>query len=226
MDFIEDFEKSTNSFTKKIKESTFVECNNTKLKEKGFKDITEVIIGSNEIEYSSIDKGHRDQFIVNKKLEIASTFKKNEKYNKKFSVQLVHNGFQHKNYLSTILYLNIYYKIHCIIYNHDTNKFYQTTLKDYPKLVCSYKNDTWSEMKDEIPGDIKYSDINELKHVITIDIDWLIDKPYLSVFSKYKLVDLESIATMNMIELKKMNKKKTKKELYDEINLKYYKQDI
>ena len=81
-------------------------------------------------------------------------------------------------------------------------------------------------MKDEIPEDIKYSDINELKHVITIDIDWLIDKPYLSVFSKYKLVDLESIATMNMIEVKKMNKKKTKKELYDEINLKYYKQDI
>ena len=226
MNFIEAFENNTNAFTKKIKDSSYLE-GNIKVKVKGVDDISEVIIGENEITYESMEKEHKKQFIVNKKLEIASTFKKDDKYNRKFSVSLIQNGFQNKNYLSSILYLNIYYKIHCVIYNENTGKYYQTTMKDYPKLICCYKDDKWMKIDGEENENLEYSDIGELSNILTLDIDWLIYKPYLSSLSKYKVGDLETIAKENEIDLKNSKgKKKTKKELYDSINLKYFKQDI
>ena len=226
MNFIEEFENNTNSFTKKIKDSSYLE-GNIKVKVKGVDDISEVIIGENEITYESMEKEHKKQFIVNKKLEIASTFKKDDKYNRKFSVSLIQNGFQNKNYLSSILYLNIYYKIHCVIYNENTRKYYQTTMKDYPKLICCYKDDKWVKVDGNENQNLEYSDISELSNILTLDIDWLIYKPYLSSLSKYKVGDLETIAKENEIDLKNSKgKKKTKKELYDSINLKYFKQDI
>ena len=226
MNFIEAFENNTNAFTKKIKDSSYLE-GNIKVKVKGVDDISEVIIGENEITYESLEKEHKKQFIVNKKLEIASTFKKDDKYNRKFSVSLIQNGFQNKNYLSSILYLNIYYNIHCVIYNENTGKYYQTTMKDYPKLICCYKDDKWMKVDGKENENLEYSDISELSNILTLDIDWLIYKPYLSSLSKYKVGDLETIAKENEIDLKNSKgKKKTKKELYDSINLKYFKQDI
>ena len=226
MNFIEAFENNTNAFTKKIKDSSYLE-GNIKVKVKGVDDISEVIIGENEITYESMEKEHNKQFIVNKKLEIASTFKKDDKYNRKFSVSLIQNGFQNKNYISSILYLNIYYKVHCVIYNENTGKYYQTTMKDYPKLICCYKDDKWMKVDGKENQNLEYSDISELSNILTLDIDWLIYKPYLSSLSKYKVGDLETIAKENEIDLKNSKgKKKTKKELYDSINLKYFKQDI
>ena len=46
------------------------------------------------------------------------------------------------------------------------------------------------------------------------------DKSFLKPFSNYKLDDLRKIAEELNIDLKKNNKKKIKKELYNEINLK------
>ena len=82
-------------------------------------------------------------------MEIASDVKKETKFAKNFTVSVIQNGLQSMNNLSTILYLNDYYNIHCVIHNQDTNKYYQTTLKKYPILVCIYKNNKWNIYNDE-----------------------------------------------------------------------------
>ena len=52
-------------------------------------------------------------------------------------------------------------------------------------------------------------------------------KPFLLAFSKYKAKELEVIAGQEGIALvNEEGKKKIKKQLYDEINLKHYIQDI
>ena len=55
----------------------------------------------------------------------------------------------------------------------------------------------------------------------------MIFKPYLKPLAKYKVKELEQIATDLSISLKdNQGKKKLKKQLYDEINLKHFTQDI
>jgi len=167
--------------------------------------------------------------ILKKKLEIASSIIPKENYTKKFSVSLIQNGFQSKNVFSSILYLNEFYKIHCIIYNEDTNQYYRTSLKNYDPLYCVYKNDSWFIM-NEVTVDTKHfsNDMNGLDTILTMDMkDIYIYKPYLMPITKYKLKDLEEIAKDEDISLNgTTGKKKLKKQLYDDINLKHYTQDI
>ena len=229
MEFINDFEKSTNQFSKKIKDSTFVEGKQI-IQEKGVDDICEIIIGNNEIDYQTCEESHKSSFIIQKKLEIAGKVTKNENYSNKFRVSLIQNGFQHKNVFSSILYLNEYYKIHCIIYNQDSNQFYKTTLKDYDPLFCIYKNDSWF-LSSSLDVDLTTltTNIEDLNTILTLDInEIMIYKPYLKSLTKYKLSDLETIAKEENISLtnETTGKKKLKKHLYDDINLKHYIQDI
>tara|TARA_Y100000389_G_C17448940_1_gene513402 strand:+ start:1439 stop:2110 length:672 start_codon:yes stop_codon:yes gene_type:complete len=223
MEFIEKFSEQTFDYSKKIKDSKFLEGNQTVIVPQGVKDISEIIIGNNEIDFTSIENDIKKQYIINKKLQIASDVKKDSNFSKKFTLSLIQNGLQSMNNLSSVLYLNHYYKIHCVIYNQDTNKYYQTTMKNYPKLICVYKDNKWNKLDKEITNDINYSDIQELSQIINIDTDWMIYKSYLQNISKYKLPDLEKIAQENDISLINENgKKKLKKELYNEINLKHF----
>lgn len=223
MEFIEKFNQNTFDYSKKIKDSKFLEGKQKTIIDTGVKDISEIIIGNNEIDFVSIEDDHKKQYIVNKKLQIASDVKKDSSFSNKFTVTLIQNGLQNMNNLSSILYLNHHYKIHCIIYNQDTNKYYQTTMKNYPKLICVYKDNKWNKLDKELSNDINYSDIQELNQIINIDTDWMIYKSYLQNISKYKLPDLEKIAQENDISLtNEKGKKKLKKELYNEINLKYF----
>tara|TARA_B100000427_G_scaffold323932_1_gene328172 strand:+ start:1221 stop:1907 length:687 start_codon:yes stop_codon:yes gene_type:complete len=228
MEFIEIFENSTNQYSKKIKDSKYTE-GRQEIKKKGVDDICEIIIGNNEIEYSSCENSQKSSLILKKKLEIASNIVPKENHTKKFSVSLIQNGFQSKNVFSSILYLNEYYKIHCIIYNEDTNQYYRTSLKNYDPLYCVYKNDSWFIM-NEVTVDTKHfsNDMNGLDTILTMDMkDIYIYKPYLMPITKYKLKDLEEIAKDEDISLNgTTGKKKLKKQLYDDINLKHYTQDI
>ena len=65
-----------------------------------------------------------------------------------------------------------------------------------------------------------YSDINELNTILDIDLKTNnVYNQYLKAMSNYKLPDLVEEAGKCDISLNKNNgKKKTKKELYDEIN--------
>ena len=228
MEFIEIFENSTNQYSKKIKDSKYTE-GRQEIQKKGVDDICEIIIGNNEIEYSSCENSQKSSLILKKKLEIASNIVPKENHTKKFSVSLIQNGFQSKNVFSSILYLNEYYKIHCIIYNEDTNQYYRTSLKNYDPLYCVYKNDSWFIM-NEVTVDTKNfsNDMNGLDTILTMDMkDIYIYKPYLMPITKYKLKDLEEIAKDEDISLNgTTGKKKLKKQLYDDINLKHYTQDI
>ena len=232
MEFIESFETSTNQYSKKINQSKYVEGRKD-IEKKGVDDICEIIIGNNEIDYASCDNQQKPSFIIAKKLEIASQNSlfnsKGDVYIKHFNSSLIQAGLQHKNYLSSILYLNEYYKINCIIYNQETNKYYQTTQKNYEPLYCIYKNNSWHVTNEVKVDPSKLSDcIDDLKTVLTLDLkDIYIYKPFLKPLSKYKVKELEVIANEYSISLTNENgKKKLKKQLYDDINLKHYTQDI
>lgn len=221
MELINDFNHLDNKYSKKINIIKYTEGENVIIEVEGVKDISELIIGDNEIEYSNIENLHRKSYIVNKKLEIADSIQDIEKYSKKFTIKLIQNGLQELNYLSSILYLNEFYKVHCIIYNNDTKKAYHTSLKDYPKIICIYKNNSWflGDKGVQLKLDEDYN-INDLSNILTIDCELMIFKPYLCPISKYKLKDLEDICNEINIPLKDSNnKKKLKKELYNEINI-------
>ena len=225
-DFYNTAINDTYQFADKIKDSIFIEGNKKEISIKGKKDICELLIGENEIEYQSLDDNHKEQFIQNKKIEIASQWTSHGKYSKKFTSSIINSGLQEQNHLSSILYLNEHYKINCIILNELTNNYYQTTVKDYPKITCVYKNNTWFLNNDILQKNIEYSCISDLKEIITFDCDPQIYKPYLKSISNYKIKDLEDICNsleFNIPLKDKDGKKKLKAILYNEINLKHYK---
>lgn len=225
MDLIETFQHLNNQYSRKIKTIKYTEGEKVIIEKEGVKDICELIIGNNELEYNNIEKSHRNSFIVNKKLELAGEIKKDERYSKKFSSKLIQNGLQEINYLSSILYLNEIYKIHCVIYNSNTKKYYHTSYRNYPKVVCLYKNNTWF-IDDTLEVPIESSDVQDLSTIITLDCDVMIFKTFLNPISKYKINELEDKCIERNIKLLKSNgKKKLKKELYDEINLYEIKKD-
>tara|TARA_Y100000817_G_scaffold310304_1_gene300739 strand:+ start:4687 stop:5376 length:690 start_codon:yes stop_codon:yes gene_type:complete len=229
MEFIDLFENSSNNFSKKIKESNYLEGVQRSIK-KGVDDICEIIIGNNEIEYSSYSESQKNPFISNKKLEIASNVVLKDNYSRKFTMLMIQNGLQHKNMLSSVLYLNEYYKINCVIYNEDTNMFYETSLKNYEKLYCIYKDNSWFPMNELIVETSNQStNLDGLNKILSFDMkDLYIYKPYLMPITKYKLKELETIAIENDVPLVEdsSGKKKLKKKLYEDINLKHYTQDI
>lgn len=231
MDFIEDFKQNTNKYAKKIKTSRYLEKpKQMKKPTRKITDICELIIGNNEIEYNSLnDSIEKLNFIKKKKIDIASNIELSNggPYIRKFKSQLIQNGLQSMNCLSTILYLNEKYKVACIIYNEDTEKYYLTTYKSYPKLVCSYSKNGWSIIETFDEKNVS-KDISYLSNILTIDIDTIFIKiSHLNSLSKYKINELEEIAKKENLPLVNQNgKKKLKKELYDDINLKYYSQDI
>ena len=228
MEFIQLLENSTNNFSNKIKDSKYLEGVN-KVVKKGIDDICEIIIGNNEIEYSSYEESQKSTFIQKKKLDIASNIVSKDNYSKKFTTLLIQNGLQNKNTLSSILYLNEYYKINCVIYNGDVNEVYKTSFKNYEPLYCIYKNNSWFHANELMIDNVSINpDIKKLDTILTIDIDTiLIYKPYLMPITKYKLKELEEIAKEDDISLEgNTGKKKLKKQLYEDINLKHYIQDI
>lgn len=246
MEFIVDFEKNNNNYASKIKKSKYLEKtkNETETeketkketKNKGCKDLCEIIIGQNEIEYSSLNDSEKLNFVRNKKLDIASNinlFNKDGKnpYIKKWKINLIQNGLQKANSLSSILYLNELYKVKTIIFNEQTGKYYATTLKNYEPIYCNYKDNSWGLIKTEnvsLKDKNDIQDINDLNSIIDLDIDTIyIYSSFLGTLSKYKMSDLENIAKQdNITMINSKGKKKLKKDIYDEINLKHYIQDI
>ena len=226
MEFLELFENNVNNYTSKIKQSKYIEnTNHSTVQKKGKKDICHIIISKNNLEYSLLKNNEKDNFILKKKLEIASeidTSHSNDYYNFSFNKSLISNGLQSDNNFSSILYLNDIFKCNCIIHNKDTNKYYKTGLKNYENIICKYENNSWFLDDDPVEKIKTYSsDLNELNNIIHFDIKTNeIYKLFLKPFSNYKLDDLRKIAEELNIDLKKNNKKKIKKELYNEINLK------
>jgi hypothetical protein len=229
MEFIGPFKDNNSNYTSKIKDSKYLQGNCNIVKEIGCSDISEIIIGKYDIEYMALTKEHKDKFITEKKMNISQEFDKyKDKYNKKFNYNLIQTSFQGKNYLSTILFLNDFYKVNTIIYNTNTNKYYKTSLKDYSTLICIYKDNSWFHSEEEHNIPEEFNDINDLSNILTIDTSISIFKPYLKGISGYKLSELHIIAGEMDVSIvcPTTKKNKLKKQLYDDINLKHYKNNI
>ena len=216
MDLIRDHKHVTNEYSKKIRIIKYTEGENITIEKEGAMDICEIIISQNDNEYSTIQKQQRQNYIINKKLEIADNVTKDEKFNKSFSPKIIQAGLQNKNCLSSILYMNELYKINTIICNR--NKLYKTTHMDYPILLCEYKNNSWHYL-DHIDVDVEYNPNVELPNIITQDTNLMIFKSTMMPLSKYKVKELEEMCIKKNINTMKNGKKKLKKELYEELLL-------
>ena len=149
-------------------------------------------------------------------------------HSKVLSETMIRDGLSKEHRFSSILYLNNYFKTNCIIKNKQTNQYYKTGLREYPHFVCIYDSGKWFLDNSDLPEDIHYSPIEDLQTLISMDIqtNQIYNSPLKSIHN-YKLSDIQLLATEMNIELMNQdNKKKRKKELYDELNLKYIQQSI
>ena len=60
MDLIESFQHLNNQYSRKIKTIKYTEGEKVIIEKEGVKDICELIIGNNELEYNNIEKSHRN----------------------------------------------------------------------------------------------------------------------------------------------------------------------
>jgi len=220
MELIKEFSNAANTYTQKIRIGKYTEGEMIDIEKTGVKDICEIIISHNIQEYDTIQKNHRDNFVIKKKLEIADNVKKDDKYNRYFTPKIIQTGLQQKNCLSSILYMNEIYKINTVIFNSSTSKYYPTSLMNYPKLFCEYKGNTWFEKDEPVGHKLSFNPLSELSEILKIDTDINIFKSKLQSITKYKVKDLETLCIENgIIILKDNGKKKIKQELYDELSL-------
>jgi len=238
----DDLKNKSNDYSRKITENKYTQSaakiedikssitTDTKsiISVKNFNTLFELLLSIKDVNYCLLENNEKDKYVSDQKLHLCSTIDDNYdnfNFNKKIlSKSLICANLQKKdNILSLILFYNEYYKINIIFYNKSSNNVYKTGLKDYEKVFITYYNKKWViiEEKDMNASESGiYSDINELNTIIDIDLKTnFIYNQYLKAISNYKLPDLVEEAKECGVNLNKNNgKKKTKKELYDEIN--------
>ena len=192
-----------------------------------FNTLFELLLSIKDVNYCLLENNEKDTYVSEQKIHLCSVIDDNYdnfNFNKKvLSKSLICANLQKKdNILSLILFYDEYYKINIIFYNKSSNKFYKTGLKDYEKVFITYYNRKWVIMNEiDMKFHDIYSDINDLNTILDIDLKTnFVYNQYLKSISNYKLPDLVEEANECGVSLtKNTGKKKTKKELYDEINL-------
>ena len=221
MEFIDKYKNKKDEYSKKINDSKYIENlnKNEDKKDNGFNDIFEIYLLEYDINYQILDENEKENYLIKKKIEMASDIIEFN-YNRKINRNIISNGLQQINFLSSILYFNDYFNCNLVIYNKGLNRYYKTGIKDKKNIFCNYDNKKWFQYNDNDNNIDKFQDINELNNIITFDIETnYIYKLYLKSISNYKMNDLINICKELNINIMKNNKKKIKKELYDEINI-------
>ena len=123
------------------------------------------------------------------------------------------------NYISSIYYLNEYYKKHFVIVCEKIA--YETTAKNFPKVYLSIHGNRIKMIDD---NNFLKGNLNDLFDKIQLQNDIKKDmksvyKMFLDPISKCKVDDLKKIALECNLSLKEGTKNKVKSQLYDEINL-------
>jgi len=235
------FRDNTDNYANKIEINNYTQGENEEKVNTNIlktKNIFEIILSLKDYNYQILEKSEKSNYVVKKSLEL-STFLDlnydNYNYNKrKFNKNLICNSLQNSNQLSSILFYNDYYGINIIICNklNDLTKYFKTGVKDQEKVFVLY-NDGHFTILNETPDINVFDSIDEkmghvddayysLSKVIHFDIkpDNMIYNLSLKPISSYKADEIINLAKENNLVLTKTNgKKKTKKELYDEINL-------
>ncbi len=224
----ENIRNSTNDYSKKISVNKYTQDTYKKdeeIKVKQYKSIYESLLSQKDVPYQILNDQEKEDYVKQHLLELCNIVDSNyETYNfnkKVLSKQKLCRNLQgNKNVLSSILFYNEYFKVNLIIMNESTGKLYKTGLKDYDKLYISCSDKKWV-LHESAEDSSTYSDIGDLSSVIEIDMkDNFVYNTYLKAISNYKADDLTNIANeLNVSLIKDNGKKKTKKQLYDEINL-------
>ena len=148
---------------------------------------------------------------------------KNYKFHKSIKSHTIQQGLQlyekHINHISSIYYLNEYYKRHFVIVHQNIG--YPTCLKKYPKIYLSFDNYKVKAMNGSDYPEVNLKNlIDKTKIVDDVKSDIKgIYNLHLEPIGKYKIGDLKKIAEECNIDLKKDGKNKNKSVLYDEINM-------
>jgi hypothetical protein len=237
-DLLKDLNVDCN-FTNDIKESKYVEgskndnsmntSTNINTKQTYYPTFIKCIISEFDPIYGSLSEEEKKLYFSKKIIEICSEidekdeYFKNYNFHKSLKSHKVQQGLQlhdkRINHISSVYYLNEYYKRHFVIVYE--NIAYPTCIKNYPKIYLSINNHKvkvinscdFPEMnlktlfeKTKIIDDVK----RDIKGIYNL---------HLEAIGKYKLDDLKKIALECNISLKDGQKNKTKSVLYDSINL-------
>ena len=244
-DLLKDLNQDCN-FTENINESSHVQGLNNNITgecavnvmsnvkqntSKKYKTFVECILCEFDPIYSGTENLDSNNVYLNGKIiEICSHIEEkrdtcydNYSFNSKvMNIQKIQHALQlwrKENNISSIYYLNDYFKKHFVIVHEGCA--YETTIKSYPKVYLEYNNGI--SITDEKDFVIKY--LSELFEKIRLKNDIKRDmksvyKNYLEAIGKYKIDDLKVIALECNISLKdSKGKNKTKAVLYDNINM-------
>jgi len=221
---------SKKNYTHKINESAYIQTDN-KI-DNSYSSINELFLSLYDPNFSLLSSKEKPLYMKQKLLQIATDIDEksrevydNFNYNNKFKKNIIQRGLQLTNQLSTILYLNDLYNINSVLIFQNMKQYYKTSKKDKELIYINFDENTqkWSlgSDKDILECNlIEFDNLSLFSHIINNDVTTCdIYQNHLKSLSNYKIDDLHKIATNINIELKENGKKKTKKDLYDEINL-------
>jgi len=234
-DLLKDLNVDCN-FTNDIKESKYVEgskndsnTNTIKPSETYYPTFIKCIISEFDPIYGSLSDEEKKLYFSKKIMEICSEIDEKEesfnnyKFHKSLKSHSVQQGLQlfdkRINHISSLYYLNEYYKRHFVIVYE--NIAYPTCIKNYPKIYLNTDNHKVKVMNTCDFPEMNLKNLFE-KSKIVDDVKRDIKGIYnlhLEAIGKYKIDDLKKIAMECNISLKDKGKNKNKSVLYDEINL-------
>ena len=242
-DLLKDYNEDFN-FSDKITESKYVEkvsqgnvsqgnvSQGNVSQENVYSTFLKCIICEFDPVFSSLNEGEKKHYLSQKIMEICSYMDEKDKYFKDYNFHKsikshkIQQGLQlyekRINHLSSLYYLNEYYKKHFVIVYKKIA--YPTCIKNYPKIYLQFQGKI--RILNDIPDNYPVANIKELIDQIGLVDDIKRDikgiyNLHLEAISKYKLEDLKKIAEECNISLNNNTKNKTKSVLYDEINMYY-----
>ena len=198
-------------------------------KEEGYTSIEECILSTYDIYYLN---DSTIEYIQNKLFQIGDDLSENYikfNYSKKhLPLKVIETGLHSLNNLSNIIYLSDIYQ--CSIYLSVNDIHFRLTRDYQNKLHIIYDKSLFQIIQN--PSDLDTGKVNVLntKEIpITVNIEKLftdyklsdIYNKYITNINKYKLDDLIDIANGINIETTIGSRKKTKAQLFEEINNKF-----
>ena len=225
MDFLENIrykQKYTTSINEsKYTQSTMNVINNIHDNSNSYKTLEELIIYT--YDHNSLLNDNTKLYIEQFKLKLATDIDEkssdkydNYKYSKKMKKNLIQNGLQQIDTISTIIYLGDIFSIDIIIKSNDN--YYQLVNRKRDIFYVEFKDGLWRSIeKCEYTLNTSEDLQNILDYNIKIDDIYI---KYLKSISNYKIQELMDIAQKHNIDIKINGKKRTKLDLYNEINIK------
>ena len=224
MNFLENI-RYKQKYTTSIKESKYTQStanviNNIHDSSNSYKTLEELIIYT--YDHNSLLNDNTKLYIEQYKLKLATDIDEkssdkydNYKYSKKMKKNLIQNGLQQIDTISTIIYLGDIFSIDIIIKSNDN--YYQLVNRKRDNFFVEYKDGLWRSIeKCKYTLNISEDLQNILDYNIKIDDIYV---KYLKSISNYKIQELIDIAEKHNIDIKINGKKRTKLDLYNEINI-------